>query len=242
MKQKRSTKADAQRKTGPAGPGAEGLVGKLVAGRRPLVLLIGLVLLLYLRTLSFDLVGLDDAQLIQSENGPIHSFAAVLYSFTHSSYVDFYRPGLMLFFYLVRLAGGDSLAFYHFCCILLHALACCLTWIVLVRLGVDRWLALLLSAFLAVHPLISQAVAWIMGCNDSLLTALVLGCFLFLMQAERVTHSGFLTAAALHLILFAAALSVKETAVVLPALFLLYWWLLQDRRPPLRNGLFIAGG
>jgi protein O-mannosyl-transferase len=242
MKQKRSTKPNARQKTIPAGPAAEGFVGKLVTGRRPLYLLIGLVLLLYFRTLNFDLVGLDDAQLIQSENGPTHTFAAVVSSFTQSSYVDFYRPGLMLFFYLVRLAGGDSLAFYHLCCVLLHALACCLTWIVLARLGMDRRLALLLSAFLAVHPLISQAVAWIMGCNDSLLTALVLGCFLLLMHTERATHSGFLTAAALHLILFAAALSVKETAVVLPALFLLYWWLLQDRRPPLRNGLLIAGG
>ena len=239
MSQQKNKRPKTESKPRPAKSAPQGFIDKLVAGWRPVYLLAGLVLVVYLRTLSFDLVGLDDAQLIGQADSQIQSLSGALSSFTESAYVDFYRPGLILSLYLMRLLGGNSPAFYHFCCILLHALACCLAWLVLLRLGVDRWPALLLSAFLAVHPLATQAVAWIMGCNDTLLTVLVLGSFLFLLQAGGPRYALSTT---LHLACFAAALLVKETAVALPAISVIYWLLLKEQRPSIRKCSYLAAG
>ena len=71
----------------------------------------------------------------------------------------------------------------------------------------------MVAALFAVHPLNTQAVAWIAGRNELLLGVFVLVAFLSYVECGRTSRPAWL---ALHGVATALALFSKETAAIVP--------------------------
>jgi protein O-mannosyl-transferase len=142
------------------------------------------------------------------------------------------RPLLMFTYWLnVQLSGMDTYS-YHLMNLLFHCLSGGLMFFILRRLlewsGLDRGRRDLLAGFGAavflVHPVQTEAVAYLAGRSDGLSVLLLLAAYaIFLYRRER---SVSWTNAVAVLVLFGASLLAKEHTIVLPALLLLtdYWW------------------
>jgi tetratricopeptide (TPR) repeat protein len=131
--------------------------------------------------------------------------------------------------------GGTVPFFYHLDNILLHLLAAALVFYFLAYLTRRRILAGWLSLLFLVHPVLTQAVAWLPGRNDSLLAIFVLAAFLaFWRFAERPKLSSYLA----YLGFFIAALLTKENAIVIPVLVIFYF-LFIDSRNLLRSDKYL---
>ena len=124
------------------------------------------------------------------------------------------RPVRFASFAIDHALWGDHVAGYHATNILLHGLVGWLGVLLLLRLGVSRRAALLSGVFFLIHPITTEAVAYISGRRDLLMA---LFCLLtvhayFWYQDRGGWHRIGLTA----LCLIAALLS-HESAAALPA-------------------------
>jgi tetratricopeptide (TPR) repeat protein len=126
----------------------------------------------------------------------------------------------------------DDTWWYHFLNVLIHAMAAGFVFLIVRRLL--AWanaaesrrdlLASLPAALFLLHPVQSEAVAYVAGRSESLSVMLALAAFaVFLYRRESAAN--WETALAV-LLLFGAALASKEQTIALPALLLLtdYWW------------------
>lgn len=109
---------------------------------------------------------------------------------------------------------------------------------VLLRLTISPPLAFFFSLLFAVHPLLTQAIAWIPGRNDSLVCAFVLWSFYFLLNYFQTQSIKNLF---LHLFLFVCALFTKENAVMLLPLCLFSLFLMHGKKLSLNKKIIHAG-
>ncbi len=116
---------------------------------------------------------------------------------------------------------------YHVANIALHALAAGLLFLFLRRLGHRDGVALLGGLLFAVHPALTEAVVWIPGRPDVLLVVATLAAWLALLRAFKPGAWGSRVA---HPLLWLAALASKETAIVLPLVWVAQARLV-ERRP-----------
>ena len=178
-------------------------------------------LVAYARTLSFGLSYLDD-NVLDDQKPFLSHFANALTGFGHLDLLKAYYRPLVTASYVVdaQWSGSGALA-YHATNLVVHLLAVGLVYVLLTRLRVSTWAAALGASLFAVHPALVEAVAWIPGRNDLLFTVFALGAWVLLvMDAEK--PSPWLRSA--HAFCLVAALFGKETAVVLPLLFLVAVW------------------
>ena len=129
-----------------------------------------------------------------------------------------YRPLKYLSYRLDYLVGGWSPAVFHFSNLLAHAAVCALLVLLLHRRDRPIGPAALGGLWFALHPVHTEAVAWISGRANLLSAAFVL---LSVLAARRWADTGSRRALAGC---FAAALAgafSKEDALILPAVFLL---------------------
>jgi tetratricopeptide (TPR) repeat protein len=197
-------------------------------------------LALYARALSFGFTYLDDNVLVLDNFRRFQSLSSLAEAFRRDVFFSYgagayYRPLLTLSLALDSWFGGASPLAYHLTNVLLHALAACLVLRLLLRLGYERGPALFASLLFALHPVLSQAVAWIPGRNDSLAAVFVLSSFL------NYLGSGFRAWAA-HVAFLFLALLTKESAVALVPLCLLHTALLDSERRWLRRAAAFAPG
>ncbi|MDD2681044.1 MAG: glycosyltransferase family 39 protein [Patescibacteria group bacterium] len=200
---------------------------------RPFFLIFSLGFLLYSQTLIFNLTYLDDNKLLIDQHEVLSNIRSVSQAFSTDAFFAgtnfFYRPLLNLSFIIDAQFGDKNLFFfYHLDNILLHILAVCLLFIFLKKILNKKKLAFFLSLLFLVHPALSQAVAWLPGRNDSLMTIFILASFLSLLnfcsRPRLITLFGYS-------LFFFLALLTKETAIFLPLLSLLYLFTIgrQDR-------------
>ncbi len=180
---------------------------------------------LYFRALFFGFTYLDDNVLILDNLSFLQNWSNIGRAFTqevfyvlHNS-AAYYRPLLTVSLMWDALWAGTSPFMYHLSNIILHLGAASLVYKLLTKLKYRAGLALFLALVFTVHPVLTQAVAWIPGRNDSLLTGFVLGGFILLVgYLEERRWSLYMG----QLLLFAAALLSKETAVVVPVVSAFY--------------------
>lgn len=184
--------------------------------------------LLYARTIFFDFTYFDDNVLIlnnlpflQNISNVLTAFRLEVFHVLHSS-AAYYRPLLTISFMPDAMLGGVDATMYHITNILLHLIASCLVYKLLRSLGYHKSISTWSSLFFVVHPVLTQAVAWIPGRNDSLLAVFVLASFISLI---RYTRDGRMRSLMLCAAFFLAALFTKESALVMPVLFFLYLWI-----------------
>jgi hypothetical protein len=193
-------------------------------------LLVALPLLSYSSSLRNGWV-FDDLHTIH-EGRLIGSLANLPRVFTHDTMynsfgdawaqapIDTYRPLTMTTFFLERALWDKRPFFFHLDSVLLHGLVVVLTFLVGRRLGLSEAAAACGSLLFAVHPALVEAVHWVNGRSDPLVTALDLGAVLvWLVALERMAAGvapGPGRMAAVAGLAFAAGLS-KETAFTLGA-------------------------
>ena len=193
--------------------------------RMQLLIIACSALLIYLPTLSYQLTYYDDATLIENMSKFIiggqpffELFSQSVFGSTQGNGDYFYRPLLNLTFYFDSLIYGNSLTGFHLTNLIIHAATSCLLYLLFLKLKFNRLLAFTVTLLFAVHPALVQAVAWIPGRNDTLLTLTALASILFLLHYADNGKPFYL---ALHFLMFFMSLLTKETAVLLPVVFYL---------------------
>jgi len=187
----------------------------------PYLLIALLASAIYSQTLFFDFSNHDDVELLVEKADFLKDPANILKAFAtdvvwgHQNI--YYRPVLTLSFMADTLIGGANPFIFHLGNILIHLLACCLLYLFLEIIKTEKTAALATSLLFAIHPVLIQAVAWIPGRNDSLLTVFILLSFIFYLRYWR---EGSLKWAWLHVLAFFLALLTKETALLLPVLLI----------------------
>lgn len=134
---------------------------------------------------------------------------------------NLYRPGVMISMAVDFAVWGENPVGFHLTNVLLHGLMVYLVY-QLVRSVLSREdLAIVAALLFAVHPTHVEAVAWIAARGDLWVSVWMTTAVLLYHRSLRAQgyHRAGLYAGALATT--AAGLAFKETAVVLPALFLL---------------------
>lgn len=208
----------------------------------PYLWIVSLGLLIYWRTLFFGLSLLDDYSLLKEAHSFLehHNFFDIfVHSVRLAKLTNFYRPLLTASFIFDDRVGGGNPVVFHLTNLILHLMAAGLFFLLLQKLAYKGWRAFVCALIFTAHPAATNAVAWIPGRNDSLLTIFVFASFICLIEYLR--NNGRL-AYIFHLLFFALALLTKETAIVAPLLFILYSQLIRNDRPFMaqKKGLFLS--
>lgn len=210
----------------------------------PFVIIVALGFILYFQALFFDFTYLDDNNLILDNQyflaDPTNIFQAflidVFHIFNHSAF--YYRPLLTISLIFDYQIGGASPLIYHLTNVLLHIISSCLVFVFLTKLNYQKTLSFLFSLIFLVHPVLTQAVAWIPGRNDSLLAVFMLLSFIYFINfLEKRLRKDL----ALHLLFFASAIFTKETALFgLLILFFYFYFIKKDKNLTHKKSIFIG--
>ncbi|UCC94799.1 MAG: tetratricopeptide repeat protein [Candidatus Omnitrophota bacterium] len=141
----------------------------------------------------------------------------------------FYRP-VQTFTYLLDYSLWKlNVVGYHLTNTLLHiAVALTLYWLMVLLFG-DRILSFLTSIFFVIHPIHTEAVAYISGRADSLAALFMLLCFIFYIKyLDKKSTLVYI----LMLSSSVCALFSRESTLVLPALLLLYHYTSKKKLVP----------
>lgn len=189
----------------------------------PMLILILSVFVVYFSSLFLGFTELDDTIFIREFSAYNEDLQNLSLSFTHGLFDaakdPYYRPLFSDAMVLNYQASGLEPGGYHFVNILLHMAAVLLFYRLALMLGIQRLHSFLLALVFAVHPILTQAVTWIPGRNDTMLAVFIL---LFMQYAVRYMRDSKPIYLALSGLWLLAAYFTKETAVfAAPAMFVL---------------------
>lgn len=198
---------------------------------RPYVWLLLIIFLLYFQTLFFDYTYYDDSTLLADQLDKFSNIANLPSLFTESIFSVlgekmYYRPVLAVSFMIDTLVGNGSLFIYHLSNILLHCMTVCLIFYLLKKLSSSKKIAFILSVFYAVHPVLTQAVAWIPGRNDSLLALFSL---LSVIGFINYIQNGKLYFFVLHLFALTLGIFTKETGIAIPIICVAFYVIINKK-------------
>lgn len=198
---------------------------------RPYFIFFILGFLLYGQSLFFNFTYLDDQALIL-DNAPILSdiknvgkiFADDVF-FSQPKF--YYRPLLNISLMFDFSVAGTLPVIFHLTNIILHLIAVSLIFLLFCRLNYRKILAFWLALFFLFQPVLAQAVVWIPGRNDSLLTIFVLAAFLsFLAFRQYASLKNYIA----YFFFLLAALLTKENAVFLPFLVIFFSFFIERQK------------
>ncbi len=177
------------------------------------------VIALYLPTLSFGTVDLDDGFIFTTDSHYYSDLHNLITSFSRSAYSNssdiFYRPltvNVTLLNYQLS-DSGKYLWTFHLVNVLWHMIAVLLLYKLFIRLNVKNLVAFILTLLFAVQPALTEAVAWIPARNETLLAIFV---FSFLIHTIDYEVEGKTRSLLLSSFFLLGAFFSKETAVFAP--------------------------
>jgi|GEM_PF-3271278 len=216
---------------------------------RSFLVLLALITFIYIPIIKYGYSYHDDPSLINSPQLKLSNskdiFTTGVFHFTGELAKEkdlYYRPMQNLFYAAVKDTFGKSAGTFHFSGILLHIVACWLLFILLSAFIQSKEAALLLTGIFAIHPVVTQAVAWIPGAIELLVALFILPCFLLLrnfLQADTIKPLNALGICAFFLL----ALLSKESSIAFAPLAVLYAIFFTENRKqfPIKLGvLFIT--
>ncbi len=203
------------------------------------LILFAIPLALYWHSAAYTYTELDDSIFIREfeqynrqDSSYARSFQRGVFNDTNDTY---YRPLLLNSFVFDRHLesklgttlhyennASDSISRYHWTNIILHLAAVLLLFFLLRMLALSDNTSFVLSLIFAVHPVLTQAVCWIPGRNDSMLAVFTFAFFLTSLSAAQRFRWWLIPLQVLSLFL---ALLTKETALIAApfAMFLLFY-------------------
>ena len=183
----------------------------------PVLWLAVIAFIVYCPTFSFGFTELDDSIFIRDFQSYNENLGNLITSF-HRGLFDavkdpYYRPLFLDSMVINYLFSGQNIMGYHIVNVLLHMASVVLLYQVLVRCKINEFQSFLLAIIFTVHPVLSQAVAWIPGRNDTLLAVFAFSFLVCAIDYQNKSKPGQLALSALFLLL---AFFTKETAVFIP--------------------------
>ncbi len=189
-----------------------------------ILILIFAVFAVYFNALGNDFAW-DDGWIIQL-NPAINSFGNTGKIFTNhlaSAYTaeanNFYRPLQEFSLMIDHFLWGKTALGYHFTNIVFHTLLVLIVYLLGIRLLASSLAAFAGALFYAIHPIHTEVVTYISGRADSLMA--FFGClsfYLFIKARDKNSDKYYIYS----LIAFFFALLSKESAVIIPFIFLAY--------------------
>jgi tetratricopeptide (TPR) repeat protein len=208
----------------------------------PYLILFLLIFAIYGQSIFFDYSYLDDQHLIL-DNTDILARANIEEIFLNDVFFSvgnfYYRPLLTWSLVLDWHLGAGSIYFFHFTNLIYHFLAACLLFYLLRLSAVKKDSAFLLTLIFVTHPVLTQAVVWVPGRNDSLLAIFIFASLIFFnnfLEKESRRDLIFLWLS------FLAALLTKETAIFLPPLALAWAFVFKREQLNRFKVLMISAG
>ncbi len=209
----------------------------MLGGARPYLLIILIGLLLYAGASFFGLSYLDDNVLILDNHEFISKLSNITEAFRQSvfhvlgEYDAAYRPLLTASFIIDAHFDKYLGLGYHFTNIIFHIITSCLAFLLFLKLKYPRSLAFFIALIFTVHPVLTQAVAWIPGRNDSLLAIFALMSFISLIKFLASRRWRYCAA---HIFFLMLALFTKESAIALIIVSGCYCVIIPDKIKSLR--------
>jgi Flp pilus assembly protein TadD len=161
-------------------------------------------------------------------------FTAHLVAFLNPhSQGTYYRPFLLLWLSVNQKLWGLHPAGWHFSTLTLHVLAALAVYALARGILLGRLGAGVAATVFALHPVHVESTAWIMGFPDPLMTLLGVSAFACYVEGRRGKSRIWLGAA---LLVYAAAISTKEVALVLGPLLFVYEWIFGQPPSPAGGG------
>lgn len=184
------------------------------------IVVVGAVL--YLKAIRFDFVGLDDKGTLVDNQKYFSDIYNLFRGFYESYWSSFYRPILFGSIILDFQYMGINPHLYHLTNIIYHIICCCLLFRLLLFLKKEKSIAFILTLLFTVHPLFTQAVGWVYGRNDTLLGIFTILSFFYFGSFLKINQQKYFW---IHCIFYAISLFVKETALVIPLICTVYYFL-----------------
>ena len=185
---------------------------------KPIACFFLLTLLAYVQVLNFGFSPLDDNILFLDNFTWFQDPSNIKYIFS-DHIAGFYRPILFLSFMADSISGMGSPLSFHLTNLILHFISAILVFYLLITLKCSRSISFFSTLIFIVHPINVQAVSWIPGRNDILLSIFIIVSFISFVKFSKsysLLHLFF------HVLMYSMALLTKENAIVLPILCLLY--------------------
>jgi hypothetical protein len=209
------------------------------------VLIVLVASIIYGKSIVYQYTYFDDVPLVVLNQSILSNFANIPRLLTTDVFIStnnaeiFYRPFLNFLFMLELQLAKNSPVIFHITNILLHIGCCLLMFVVFKQLRVSKMIAAAAALLFCALPLNTSAVVWIPGTNDTLLTLIVLGSFsLFLHALDTRRLLPFI----LHFALFFLAMLTKESAILLPFLFVSYALFVRREKLSRKQWLFVVAG
>lgn len=211
----------------------------------PLLIIAGIGFVLYFQALFFNFSYLDDNNLILDNQYFLSHLSYIFRSFLtdvfhlFNSSAFYYRPILTISLILDYQVGSVHPFIYHFTNVMLHIVSSYLVFMLLVKLDYKKTISFLFSIFFLVHPVLTQAVAWIPGRNDSLLAVFVLTTFIFFIRYLKEEKTSNLV---WSLIFLGLTLFTKESGVfIIPILFFYLYFIYKEKKLSFNKFYFFIG-
>lgn len=141
---------------------------------------------------------------------------------------DLYRPVQTFFLIMLYETGDGSLTTFHLFQLLLHALAGFVVYLLMLLFVRDKIKAIVPALIYTAHPLFTPLAAFIPAIGDQLLLISGVGSFVFFVHYLKTGHKAYLAA---HILLFSCSIFVKETALMLPFVYVAYYLIFFRQKP-----------
>jgi protein O-mannosyl-transferase len=178
--------------------------------------LILIPILVYYKSFFYDFSPLDERWLILGGINTLESWHSLIDVFTSSIQNIFYRPIFTWSLIIDYHFGGVNPFAYHVSNVVFHIIAVILLYRFLILIQTNERIALVLSVLFSVHPVLVHAIAWVPGRNDSLLFIFTMASIIHFVKYNENNKPLDLI---LHFLFYALALFTKETAMLLPLVF-----------------------
>jgi len=212
----------------------------------PMLWLTIAVAVVYCVSFGFGFTELDDSIFIKEMQGYNQDLSNLVTSFGRGVFDatkdPYYRPLFLDSMVLNYHFSGEDIMWYHVVNVLFHLCSVLLLYKLFTKLNVKAVPAFILTLIFAVHPVLSQAVAWIPGRNDTLLAIFTIS---FLICSVNYTVKGNPLSLLLSACCLLLAFFTKETAVFdAPVAFVLLVFVVNakwlSKRNIIQYGIWVA--
>ena len=186
------------------------------------VLVAIVVSLVYIKSVNYDLLDLDDKWLINDHLDFLTDYKNLPKLFVKDVYYQnsylCYRPILNLSFMAETLIFGFNPKVYHATNIILFVLSIWMMYVFLIKLNFNKNILKIIFLLLAVHPILSSVSVWVAGRNDSLLAIFaMLSLINFVSYLQKNNVFSFV----MTIFFFIVSILTKEMGLILLPIYLL---------------------
>ncbi|MEP7145475.1 MAG: tetratricopeptide repeat protein [bacterium] len=205
------------------------------------LIIIAVTYLTFHNTLSNEFVFDDESVIVNNQS--IQSLSDIPRYFTaaegfHKVIGRYYRPVVSSTYAIDYAIWGLNPYGFHLTNVIIHIICCLLLFkifaVLFWRYKYRNLFSLLATLIFAVHPIHTEAVSWVSGRTDSLVTMFFFGSFLYYLEftremeyhrehnsLHRITSKNYLYLF-VSLLFYAAGLLTKEMIVTMPVIIFLY--------------------